>query len=355
MLTVAQNPDGNYSLYETRVNASEIKQFDLVGPISSTGFFSNNIDISNNFTVVTVVSSPQYNGANFSTKFYTYYDGKYYDLAQLYYINTNLVANPSTLTNMKTLYNGTYYDLNSFLKKYILPTATPVTVTTSSTIFPFTNPTYSSTYKVYTFLLSGQTIEFSAQSLAYIFMVGSGDNGSGNYDQLGYYDQPGDGGNAFFAICNFDANTTYTINRADGGNSFQTTSFTGGSINIKTRTGYNIQTRTSHGADDIYTVGSNDIITRILGGNGGRSGSTSGTNGSYFPTSFTDVPTAMTTYIPNGYYGSGGNYNGNGASLTGGAGAASNGNAVGYGNGGGGNGGFQGGGSVIYIHVPGAI
>lgn len=120
MLTVAQSPSGIYSLYETHINNGTISQFDLVQallPISSTGYYSNNIDISNNFSVGAITTTPQYSGANFSTMFYTYYNSQYYDLAQLYYINPTLITNPLKITNMNTLYNGQYYDLNSFLNK----------------------------------------------------------------------------------------------------------------------------------------------------------------------------------------------------------------------------------------------
>lgn len=124
MLTVAQSPAGEYSLYETHINNGNISQFDLVQPvppISSTGyFFYNNIDISNNFKVGTITTTPQYSGANFSTKFFTYYNNQYYDLAQLYSINPTLISNLLPLTNMYTNYNGQYYDLISFFKPQIL-------------------------------------------------------------------------------------------------------------------------------------------------------------------------------------------------------------------------------------------
>lgn len=119
-LTVAQEPSGIYSLYETHVNNGNISQFDLVqrvGPIFLTGFYYNNIDICNNISSIVKVDNPQYSGANFSTKYFVNVAGTYYDLAQLYYINPSLISTPSILTQMKTLYNGQYYDLNSFLKR----------------------------------------------------------------------------------------------------------------------------------------------------------------------------------------------------------------------------------------------
>ena len=98
-----------------------ISQYDL--PIivnigtNSLGFYYNNVDICNNFTSINLVTNPQYSGANFSTRFYTYYNNQYYDLAQLYYINPTLNSTPFPITSFYTSYNSTNYDLSSFFQK----------------------------------------------------------------------------------------------------------------------------------------------------------------------------------------------------------------------------------------------
>jgi hypothetical protein len=75
----------------------------------------NTIDICNNFTSIDVVLNPQFNGQNFSTGIFCYYNSSKYDLAQLYTLNSAIVPFPATKTNIFTRYNSSLYDINSFL------------------------------------------------------------------------------------------------------------------------------------------------------------------------------------------------------------------------------------------------
>ncbi len=124
MLNAAQNPSGNYSLYETHVNGTTISSFDLSGtelpPLANSignspaGIKYGTIDICNNFSSIVINPNPTINGVSFSSGFYTYLNGIKYDLAQLYYINQTLNLTPSINTTLYTIYNSSKYDLSTF-------------------------------------------------------------------------------------------------------------------------------------------------------------------------------------------------------------------------------------------------
>ena len=174
---------------------------------SPIGFYYNNIDICNNFSSIVQVANPQYSGSNFSTKYFVNIDGTYYDLAQLYNINTTLIATPSTLTNMNTLYNGTYYDLNSFLRK------PPVSVTDMFTSLTTPSSRCNACFSILLlntsysgFILKIRRADGTFMSF-YSTSTGSLTNGSGTTiatflsGSTGYvdtwYDQSGKGNNAY--------------------------------------------------------------------------------------------------------------------------------------------------------------
>ena len=148
LLTVGQNPSGGYAVYESHVNSTFISSFDVSGGVvippvnigtNPTRILyksgNNIIDICNNFTSSNVVTNPQFNGQNFSTGIFCYYNSSRYDLAQLYTLNSAIVPFPAIKTNIFTRYNASLYDINSFLNPNAsVSTATIfATLTTTST------------------------------------------------------------------------------------------------------------------------------------------------------------------------------------------------------------------------------
>ena len=114
--------DGNY-LYIGNQNGT-ISQFSLGAPPITIGTGptgikyksgTNFIDICNNFVSKFFVENPTFNGQNFSTGIFCYYNSSKYDLAQLYTLNTTIVQIPAINTNIFTRYNSSLYDINSFL------------------------------------------------------------------------------------------------------------------------------------------------------------------------------------------------------------------------------------------------
>lgn len=151
LLTVGENPSGGYAVYESHVNSTFISSFDIsagvvvpvVPPVNigtnptrilyKSG--NNIIDICNNFTSINVVTNPQFNGQNFSTGIFCYYNSSRYDLAQLYTLNSAIVPFPAIKTNIFTRYNASLYDINSFLNPNASVSTAAVysSLTTSST------------------------------------------------------------------------------------------------------------------------------------------------------------------------------------------------------------------------------
>ena len=163
MLTVAQNPSGTYSLYETHVNGQTISEYDLSGTVvnpiitigsNPTGIYSGIIDICNNFSSITMTTNPTINGVSFFTGYYASVGNINYDLSQLYYINQTLNLTPNTNTMYYSMYNSSYYDLSTFFNVSIISNVSNTSNTSNTSNVsntsspPYTPPNFLNTSKI---------------------------------------------------------------------------------------------------------------------------------------------------------------------------------------------------------------
>ena len=230
--------DGTY-LYIGNLNGT-ISQIDIPLPPINIG---NNptgikyksgttfIDICNNFSSINLVTIPTFNGQNFSTGIFCYYNSSKYDLAQLYKLNTSITANPAISTNIYTKYINVSYDINSFFN------SNSGVVSGSYTILGNSSSSISGSKNIYTFTsLSGTlTMTVNQSILVTILCVGGG--GGGGWDGGG-----GGGGGGVYNNTLTLAAGTYTITIGGGGAAANTStaigsnggnsSFIGGSVNI---------------------------------------------------------------------------------------------------------------------------
>jgi hypothetical protein len=179
---------------------------------------ANFIDICNNFISKNVGSPNIFNGQNFSTGVFCYYNSVKYDLAELYTLNSTLNTNLTINSNIFTKYNTISYDINSF---FIPPPQTNTMILTgASTVRGFTDASITTTSYNGTGATSGTlyswrstttsqtnitlgTFRLTAGSLnCYLFAVGPG---------AGATTVCGGGGSGFFIAFSLSLNVTYTI------------------------------------------------------------------------------------------------------------------------------------------------
>ena len=294
--TISITTDNVY-IYTGNANGS-ISQIDLPSSVpvvnvgsSPTRFYYDNVDICNNFTSKTSSLNPLYNSSPFFTGFYTYYNGSYYDFAQVYNINSTLIPNPLILNNMYTNYNGSYYELNSFFN----PNSSVVSGSGSYTIVGSSSSSISGSNYIYTFISLSGTLTLTLEQSTSVTILCIGGGGGGGWDGGG-----GGGGGGAYSNSSMLAAGTYTITIGSGGIRATGTSAIG-----------------SNGGNSRFIGGSTNII--CYGGGGG------GNNSSLLP-------------VGNGGNGGGQGANSAGPGGTGVTGQGNNGGAANFTSGGGGGG-----------------
>lgn len=176
-----------------------------------TGFIYNNVDICNNFTSISSVTTPLYNGSTFLSKFETYISGTKYDLSQLYSINTTLDSAP-VLSCFKTTYNSQIYDINSFLKvplpSYVIGSGfTRATLNTTGHSLYYLSSTNGTTINNEV----TSTITINSQTTLSVLLIGGGGYGGITTTNNG----AGQGGNAIYSNLTLTPGT-YTITITNG-------------------------------------------------------------------------------------------------------------------------------------------
>lgn len=179
---------------------------------------ANFIDICNNFTSKNVVATNTFNGQNFSTGVFCYYNSVKYDLAELYTLNSTLNTNLTINSNIFTKYNSISYDINSFF----IPPPVPqnVNITGASTVRGFTNTSITTTSYNGAGATSGTLYSWTSTTTSqtnitlgtftltvgslkcYLFAVGPG---------AGASTVCGGGGSGYFIAFDLTVGITYTI------------------------------------------------------------------------------------------------------------------------------------------------
>ena len=185
----------------------------------------NFIDICNNFTSKIRHPINIFNGQNFSTGIFCYYNSIKYDLAELYLLNSTLNTNLLINSNIFTRYNGVSHDINKFFipmtQQMVIITGGPtirgfrnsrITSTnyngadaTSGTLYTFTSTTTSqSVTTLGTFRLTNGSMK------CYILSIGPGGGAGSGIQTSG-------GGSGYFIAFPLGLNITYTITYVSSG------------------------------------------------------------------------------------------------------------------------------------------
>ena len=211
--------------------------------MNSTGFKYQNIDICNNFSSIIIGTSQLYNGSTFSSGFNVYYNSSYYDLAQLYYINSSLISIPSTITKLYLTYNSSQYDLASFFVKQSEASYNVGSGLTLASINTSGRSLYYGTSSNGTTMNNAlsTTIVINSATRVKILMIGGGGNGGNGPNNNG----GGQGGNGVYADISLNPGT-YNITM-DTGTASNTTYGPGGSNVTFALSGSSLYTITATG------------------------------------------------------------------------------------------------------------